>query len=72
MSQNYPVKFRNSYYRKFGIFAFALCGLISVNANAEGQKFSAQIKYTEYGIPHINAKNLAGAGFGYGLSLIHI
>ncbi len=69
MSQNYPIKFRNPYYKKFGIFAFALCGLISANANAEGQNFSAQIKYTEFGIPHIKAKNLAGAGFGYGFAM---
>lgn len=33
-----------------------------------GHGFAADIRYTEYGIPHIKAKDFAGLGYGYGFA----
>ncbi|MBB4905073.1 penicillin acylase family protein [Actinophytocola algeriensis] len=34
----------------------------------EGRGLAADIRYTEYGIPHIKAKDFAGLGYGYGFA----
>ncbi len=34
----------------------------------EGHRLAADIRYTEYGIPHIKARDFAGLGFGYGFA----
>jgi acyl-homoserine-lactone acylase len=34
----------------------------------EGRGLAADIRYTEYGIPHIRAKDFAGLGYGYGFA----
>jgi acyl-homoserine-lactone acylase len=38
-----------------------------VDAASHG-RLAANIRYTEYGIPHIKASNFAGLGFGYGFA----
>ncbi|GAB3491096.1 penicillin acylase family protein [Amycolatopsis cihanbeyliensis] len=35
---------------------------------ASGRGLAANIRYTEYGIPHIKAANFAGLGYGYGFA----
>ncbi|RIX80260.1 penicillin acylase family protein [Acidovorax cavernicola] len=32
-------------------------------------KYEAQVRWTEYGVPHISAKDYAGLGYGYGYSM---
>lgn len=34
----------------------------------EGRGLAADIRYTEYGIPHIKARDFAGLGYGYGFA----
>lgn len=36
--------------------------------DASGQGLAADIRYTEYGIPHIKAGNFAGLGYGFGFA----
>ncbi len=40
-------------------------GLVAGGAQA-APRFAATIRYTEYGMPHITAKDWGGVGFGYG------
>jgi acyl-homoserine-lactone acylase len=45
----------------------ALVAAVALPAAADARSgFSASIRRTEYGIPHIKAKDFAGLGFGYG------
>lgn len=37
-----------------------------VTSEATDQRYSAQIRRTEYGIPHVTAKDYGGLGYGYG------
>ena len=71
MSPVKSIKFRNLSNRRLNLFLMGVSALslISMNVCAQDAKLSAQVKYTEFGIAHIKAKNLEGAGFGYGYAM---
>ena len=60
-----------SWFRVIAIAA-ALCaiaaatGLVVAFASSEDDRYSAEIRRTEYGIPHILANDYGSLGYGYG------
>ncbi|ADO71980.1 Penicillin acylase family protein [Stigmatella aurantiaca DW4/3-1] len=51
------------------MIALAGCGEEDSFLEPSAHRYEAEIRYTPYGIPHIQAKNLRGAGFGQGYAL---
>ncbi|ADO67959.1 penicillin acylase family protein [Stigmatella aurantiaca] len=54
----------------------ALTGLVSCSDDAPihlppSSRYEAELRYTQYGIPHILAKDLGSAGFGQGYAIAH-
>ncbi|MGW4474323.1 penicillin acylase family protein [Nonomuraea sp. NPDC004354] len=54
--------------RLAGLIALSLITAVVVAAptSAADARYSAQIRRTEYGLPHVSAKDYGGLGFGYG------
>lgn len=44
----------------------AALALVGCGGSSDGPRFSASIRTTSYGVPHILADNFKGAGYGYG------
>jgi acyl-homoserine-lactone acylase len=56
----------------------ALCAIaaaavlaVTLATRSGGQRYSAEIRRTEYGIPHIRAKDYGSLGYGYGYAFAH-
>ncbi|MGV9308997.1 penicillin acylase family protein [Nonomuraea sp. NPDC003727] len=54
--------------RLAGLIALSLIAavVVAVPTSAADARYSAQIRRTEYGLPHVSAKDYGGLGFGYG------
>ncbi|MGW5685487.1 penicillin acylase family protein [Nonomuraea sp. NPDC003754] len=54
--------------RLAGLIALSLITavVVAVPTSAADARYSAQIRRTEYGLPHVSAKDYGGLGFGYG------
>ncbi|MET9342434.1 penicillin acylase family protein [Nonomuraea sp. NPDC003804] len=54
--------------RLAGLIALSLVTavVVAVPTSAADSRYSAQIRRTEYGLPHVSAKDYGGLGFGYG------
>ncbi|AQZ64381.1 peptidase S45 [[Actinomadura] parvosata subsp. kistnae] len=48
------------------VTALSLAATSLVNAPTAAARYTAEIRRTEYGIPHVTAKDHGGLGFGYG------